>query len=142
MILFFDTSAFVKLLVRETGSDAVLAAAQTAAALAAARLLEIESRSFIGRGVAARFLDRRAARRLRDDLTAWLRGVAVVALDDEIAKAAGDAAERHALRGMDAIHLASALRLAEVSALPVVLASYDEELRVAARRERLGLFPG
>jgi predicted nucleic acid-binding protein len=142
LILFFDTSAFVKLLVRETGSDDVLAAAQGAAALAAARLLEIESRSFIGRSVAARFLDRRGARRLRDDLASWLRGFAVVALDEDIATTAGDAAERHALRGMDAIHLASALRLAAASAMPVVLATYDEELRAAATRERLGLFPG
>jgi len=141
LILFFDTSAFVKLLVRETGSADVLAAAHDAAALAAARLLEIESRSFIGRSLAARLLDRRGARVLRDDLAAWLRGFAVVAFDDDLVTTACDAAERHALRGMDAIHLASALRLAEVSEMPVVLATYDEELRAAASRERLGIFP-
>lgn len=141
MILFFDTSAFVKLLVHETGSDDVLAAAEGAVALAAARLLEIESRSFIGRGLAARLIDRRAARTLRDDLAAWLQGIAVVELDDVVAQSAGDAAERHALRGMDAIHLASALRLATVSQTPVVLATYDSELRTAAVHEHLKLFP-
>lgn len=142
MILFFDTSAFVKLLVQETGSDDVLAAARDAAALAAARLLEIESRSFIGRGLAARLIDRRTARRLRDDLAAWLQGFAVVELDDAVAMSAGDVAERHALRGVDAIHLASAVRLATVSPMPLVVATYDSELRAAAAREHLGLFPG
>lgn len=142
MILFFDTSAFVKLLVEETGSDEVLAAAGAAVGLAAARLLEIESRSFIGRGLAARLIDSRTARTLRDDLAAWLQGLAVVELDDAVAKSAGDVADRHALRGMDAIHLASALRLATVSPMPLVLATYDSDLRAAAAREHLGLFPG
>lgn len=141
MILFFDTSAFVKLLVRETGSDDVLAAAEGAVAVAAARLLQIESRSFIGRRVAAGVIDRSRADRLRDDAQSWWRGFAIVELDEAVATSAGDAAERHALRGMDAIHLASALRLATLSRVPVVLATYDSELRAAAGRERLGLFP-
>lgn len=141
MILFFDTSAFVKLLIRETGSPEVVGAASDAAVLAAARLLEIETRSFIGRRSVARSIDARDARVLRADLARWLAGFAVVELDDVVASSAGDVAERHALRGMDAIHLASALRLAAVSAAPVVLASYDAELRQAASREHLGLFP-
>lgn len=142
MILFFDTSAFVKLLIRETGSTQVVGVARDAGVLAAARLLEIESRSFIGRRSAARLIDARGARLLRDDLATWLAGFAVVELDDVVASSAGDVAERHALRGMDAVHLASALRLAAVSTAPVVLASYDSELRDAATREHLGLFPG
>ena len=141
MILFFDTSAFVKLLIRETGSTEVLGAARDAAILAAARLLEIESRSFIGRRSAARLIDASDGRALRQDLASWLAGFAVVELDDLVASTAGDVAERHALRGMDAIHLASALRIAAVSATPVVLASYDAALRDAASHEHLGLFP-
>ena len=141
MILFFDTSAFVKLLVRETGSSEVVRAARDAAILAAARLLEIEARSFIGRRSAARLIGARDARVLRVDLAEWLAGFAVVELDDVVASSAGDVAERHALRGMDAVHLASALRLAAVSTAPVVLASYDAELRSAASREHLELFP-
>ncbi|HEV2250349.1 MAG TPA: type II toxin-antitoxin system VapC family toxin [Candidatus Limnocylindria bacterium] len=142
MILFFDTSAFVKLLIREAGSPEVLAAARDADTLAAARLLEIESRSFIGRRLVARLIDARHARLLRADLATWLAGFAVVELDEVVASTAGDVAERHALRGMDAVHLAGALRLAAVSAAPVVLASYDSELRDAATRENLGVFPG
>ena len=141
MIVFFDTSAFVKLLIREAGSIQVIGAARDANVLAGARLLEIESRSFIGRRSAARLIDARGARLLRADLARWLAGFAVVELDEVVASTAGDVAERHALGGMDAIHLASALRLAAVSTEPVVLASYDSELRDAATRERLEVFP-
>jgi predicted nucleic acid-binding protein len=57
----------------------------------------------------------------------------VVALDDALARSAGDLAERHALRGYDAVHLASALAIDVPGEL--VIATWDQELAAAALAE-------
>ena len=51
---------------------------------------------------------------------------------------AGAFARRHALRGYDAMHLASAPCLREARGKPVEMACYDDELLAAAQRESLG----
>lgn len=57
----------------------------------------------------------------------------VIALDDQLARTAGDLAERHALRGYDAVHLASALAIDVPGEL--IVATWDEELAAAAVAE-------
>jgi len=57
----------------------------------------------------------------------------VIALDGPLARAAGDLAERHALRGYDAVHLASALAVDLPGEL--IVASWDQELAAAALAE-------
>ena len=55
-------------------------------------------------------------------------------LDDGLAQRAGDLADRHGLRGADAVHLAAAEELADEE---TVFVTADAEQRAAARR--LGL---
>jgi predicted nucleic acid-binding protein len=62
-----------------------------------------------------------------EDLYAQLR---VVAIDDPLARRAGDLAAQHALRGYDAVHLACALYL---DGDDVLLATRDNALNSAAR---------
>jgi PIN domain len=62
-----------------------------------------------------------------EDLYAQLR---TVAIDEALARHAGDLAARHALRGYDAVHLACALALEGDDAL---LATWDDALNAAAR---------
>lgn len=57
-------------------------------------------------------------------------------VDEHIATEAGSLAVKHGLRGMDAIHLASALLFAR--ARPVVV-TWDAELRRAASSEGLAV---
>ena len=57
-------------------------------------------------------------------------------VDETVARMAGSLAETHGLRGMDAIHLASASLLAD--ARPVVV-TWDAELRKAAQAEGLSV---
>jgi len=52
---------------------------------------------------------------------------------------AGDLAEKHGLRGFDAIHLASAVTLREKLASPVTFSCYDIRLQNASQREKLDL---
>lgn len=77
----------------------------------------------------------RASSALRSLEIEW---AAVFALDTDAvtARLAGSLAGRHGLRGMDAIHLASALRVATGG--PVVV-SWDADLRRAAGAEGLAV---
>ena len=62
-----------------------------------------------------------------EDLYAQLR---VIAIDEPLARQAGDLASQHALRGYDAVHLACALN---VEGDDVLLATWDNALNSAAR---------
>lgn len=61
-----------------------------------------------------------------EDLHAELH---VVAIDEQLAREAGELASQHALRGYDAVHLASALA---IEGREVVLVTWDDELGNAA----------
>jgi predicted nucleic acid-binding protein len=54
----------------------------------------------------------------------------IVAIDEPLARHAGDLATQHALRGYDAVHLASALAL---EGDDILLATWDNALNAAAR---------
>jgi predicted nucleic acid-binding protein len=54
----------------------------------------------------------------------------IIAIDEPLARQAGDLASQHALRGYDAVHLASALN---VEGDDVLLATWDNTLNSAAR---------
>lgn len=53
----------------------------------------------------------------------------MITLDDALARTAGALAERHALRGHDAVHLASATAIDERD---LVIATWDRDLASAA----------
>jgi uncharacterized protein len=65
-----------------------------------------------------------------EDLYAQLR---TVAIDEQLARHAGDLTAQHALRGYDAVHLACALAL---EGDDVLLATWDIALNAAARAMR------
>jgi predicted nucleic acid-binding protein len=68
----------------------------------------------------------RAAVRAIDDLCHELE---VIGLDDTLARVAGELAERHALRGYDAVHLASATAIDDPG---LVVATWDRDRASAA----------
>ncbi len=70
-------------------------------------LLVTECRSTIARGARSRRADGAAAARSLDHVWA---SVNTLHVDLRLSARAGDLANRHLLRGMDALHLASALR--------------------------------
>jgi uncharacterized protein len=59
-----------------------------------------------------------------------------VKVTQELIQLAGNLAEKHALRGFDAIHLASAVMLMK-SGMPVVFSCYNEKLQKASFLEKL-----
>jgi predicted nucleic acid-binding protein len=124
-LLYLDSSALVKLVVREAESDALRAfvAARAAAVTSAVAVTEV--------GRAVRRLSPR--RGLADRARLVLDGVALLAVDLEILDRAAALAPAE-LRTLDAIHVASALSLR-----PDLLAfvTYDDRQRAAARRAGL-----
>ena len=61
----------------------------------------------------------------------------VVEISDALVKMAGQVTEKHALRGYDAIHLASAVTLRREGDQPVAFSCFDGRLSLAAHREGL-----
>lgn len=72
----------------------------------------------------------RSAVRSIDDLCEELD---VIGLDVVLARAAGELAERHALRAYDAVHLASAIAIEDPD---LVMATWDRDLAAATAQHR------
>jgi len=136
MIVYLDTSALLKLYVEEIGTPAVVILVEQAEEVATARVTYVEARAALARHRregALRAADlRRAVRELDRKWETYNR----VDLTDPLVHVAGSLAERHALRGYDAVHLAAALDLA-IAGGAVEFATFDGRLTRAARRERL-----
>jgi predicted nucleic acid-binding protein len=137
--LYLDASALVKLLVAEEGSEAVRASAAEATALATSRVTYVEIHSALARMLAGGRLTRRVQQRQLDAFHALWQDAVVVPVDEPLVERAAQLAQRHALRGFDALQLASAVEL--LPAGGTRFASWDERLNVAAARERLELIP-
>ena len=89
---------------------------------------------------AARRADRLTATGYRtavSDFEALHATTLIVGIDDSLARGAGDLAAKHHLRGYDAVHLASALRLGALT----TLVTWDERLQQAAVAAGLAVAP-
>lgn len=136
MILYLDTSALVKLYVEESGSDAIGAAVDAADLVATVRISYAEARAAFARharegGVTAAEL-RRIVRHLDEEWGHY----SVVEVTDGLVRRAGALAERHALRGYDAVQLAALVTL-RLAGGEIMLSSFDDRLTKAARREKV-----
>ena len=137
-IVYFDSSAFVKLVVEEDGSDIAAALWDGCDAAVSSRLAYPEVRAALAAAERAHRL--RPADRLRAE-ESWERywaATRAVALTDTITAHAGDLAGQYALRGADAVHLASLLA---VGAADVLFAVWDQRLRAGAQAARVTLAP-
>ncbi|MGX6447324.1 type II toxin-antitoxin system VapC family toxin [Patulibacter sp. S7RM1-6] len=138
-LLYLDTSALVKLVVREHHSDAVRAGVTAATACTASHLTVVEAHATFARMRAGGRLDGGTYARIASAVDRFWADVAVVPVDGQVVSAGVEIARRHALRGYDAMQLAAALEVARTSV--VTFASFDAELEAAATREGLGLLP-
>jgi len=135
---YLDTSAIVKLMAAETGSDSVKMVVDTSDGLHTCRIAYPEARAAIAAMERGSRLDREGVHAAKVVLEwLWVR-VSVQEVTATLATAAGDLAERHALRGFDALHLAAAL---EVAADDLVMATWDLRLSRAAQTSGLRVLP-
>jgi len=141
LILYLDTSAWVKLYVREAGSEELSTHTAAAEAMAASVVAYPEARTAFARlkaqGISTEVMHQQRLAQLNLDWENMLR----IELGPAIIRAAGDLAEVYGLRGFDSIHLASALWLKEKTSAPLHFAVFDQRLRAAAERAGLAVVP-
>ncbi len=136
MILYLDTSALVKLLIVEQGTDAVREASARAEALATSLLTYAESRSALSRKRREGTLtDESHAELVRRFEGIWSECF-VMHVDESRVRAAGLLSEVHGLRAFDAVHLSAALSLRNPDASLAFLTA-DRRLAQAAEAEGL-----
>ena len=124
----------------EAGSEAVHRLASEAQVVAASRLLHVETRALLARRFADGTLSATDLAEARSNFDGWLRRLYVIEIDASLADEAGQLAERRLLRGMDAIHLASAALIARTGG-ELTFATYDDRLRRAAVAEKMEVLP-
>ncbi|MBA2364889.1 MAG: type II toxin-antitoxin system VapC family toxin [Actinobacteria bacterium] len=141
MKLYVDSSALIKAFVPEEERDTVLELLTRATGVATSRIAYVECRAALSRAKREGRLRARgeslAARNLDDR---WLH-LQVVELDESLTKNAGELTRAHALRALDAIHLASADVIAEESREEVTFACWDRRLWEAAKDSGFMLAP-
>lgn len=132
MILYLDTSAWLKLYVDERGTQEVIAAVQAAELVAISRIAYAEARAALARVLREKRTTLAEHRKRIAALDADYVEVLKVEVSEEVVRQAGELAESHALRGFDAIQLASARWLARKARKPVRLLAFDERVNEAA----------
>lgn len=136
MNTYFETSAIMKLVVVEEGSDEAGAVWDGSDLLITSRLSYAEARAALAAARRAKRLSEKELQGAKTALERRFQEIDLIELTSEVVRSAGDLAERHALRGYDAVHLASALTL---DAESVVLVTWDRDLAQAGRTERFDL---
>lgn len=135
----FDSSAFVKLLVDEHGSEHAARIWNDADLVVASRLALPEVSAALAAAHRAGRLDDAGARTARRQWAGFWAATDVVELTERIAADASRLAGRFVLGGADAVHLASALVLRPSDP---VLVTWDRRLAAAALAAGLAVVPG
>jgi len=137
-LVYFDSSALVKLLVDEAGSDLAAEMWDGCDAALSSRVAYPEVRAALAAAGRHHDLDEGD---LESAEQAWEQYWAVtrpVELTPAVEQHAGQLARVHALRGADAVHLASALAIGDSE---LVVAVWDRRLHGGAQASRLRVAP-
>jgi predicted nucleic acid-binding protein len=134
---YFDTSALIKRFVDERGSEAVAALLKADPMAATSVVAYAEAHAGLAKKLRDHALStsghRRAARAFDADWRALVR----VGVTEQLLALVPALVRRHPLRGLDAIHLASAVRLRTELAEAVRFVAADGRLLAAAEGEGL-----
>lgn len=137
-LVYFDSSALVKLVVEEPGTSLVSGLWDGCDAALSSRLAHPEVCAALW---AARRNSDLTEDGLRSALATWEEfwaAVRPVELTASVERRAGELAGQRALRGADAVHLASALALGSSD---LVVAVWDRRLHAGAVAEQLAVAP-
>ena len=140
MIVYFDTSALIKLYVEEEGSSAVRDLMASLDLAASSNVLPVELRGSLARMSRSARLDATSYDRARADFEEDWPAMTVVPATGVVLAHAAELAERHFLKALDAIHLASALTLSGHED-DLVLSTWDRPLLDAASAEGIRVIP-
>jgi len=113
----------------EPGSELAAELWDRAESVVSSQLIYPEARAAAAAAHRGRRITSATLRRAVDTIDGLCTELEVIGLDQDLARTAGDLAEVHGLRGYDAVHLATALRI-EVDSM--LVATWDGDLARAA----------
>ncbi len=137
-LVYFDSSALVKLVVDELGSELVAELWDGCDAALSSRLAHPEVCAALAAAGRNGDLDEHGLGLAQRAWGQFWSATRPVELTSEVERRAGDLASRHSLPGADAVHLASALALA---ASDLVVAVWDRRLHRGVAGEGLSVAP-
>ena len=137
-IVYFDSSALVKLVVEEAGSDLAAAMWDGCDAALSSRLAYPEVCAALAAAGRNHDLDQAALATAEQAWEEYWSSARPVELTMLVERHAGQLARLHALRGADAVHLASALAIGDPE---LIFAVWDERLHAGARAADLRVAP-
>lgn len=132
-MLYLDSSALVKLYVREAHSADVMALARKSPQWICHQVGYVEVRAALA---AAERLARISAQARSQAVARFVKdwgSISQVQMDDALLERAAELAEGFGLRGYDSVHLAAADRIRGAVGEQLVFACFDERLNRAAR---------
>jgi uncharacterized protein len=133
---YFDTSALVKLLIEEAGTDEAWEAWLDAAPITA-RISFAEVRAALAAAFRGGRLGPTSHERAKDLLGVLWDQMTPIEVDQTLVEHAANLGETHALRGYDAVHLAAAL----AAGAEVFISSNADQLQTARAESVLTLDP-
>jgi hypothetical protein len=136
--VYFDSSAFAKLLIAEDGSDLALSVWNECDVAVSSRLAYPEVRAALAAAWRAGRLTRTQLHAAEERWAEYWPAIWQLELTAAIAVIGGDLAREYALSGADAVHLASVFSIFGESP---VLAAWDRRLRSGAGAAGVRLVP-
>ena len=137
-IVYFDSSALVKLVLDEPGSDIAAAVWNACDAALSSRLAYPEVCAALAAAGRNHDLTESQALNAAAEWERFWASMRPVELSAHVERAAGELATRHSLRSADAVHLASALALGSPDLTVVV---WDHRLHASAIATGLAVAP-
>jgi uncharacterized protein len=129
-LVYFDSSALVKLLAEEEGSDLAAQLWDGCDAAVASRLAYPEVRAALAAAARNHDITDAELDAAERDWDQYWAATRPVELTLAVERHAGQLARAHALRGADAVHLASALAIGDPG---LIIAVWDRRLHAGAR---------
>lgn len=137
-LVYFDSSALVKLVLDETGSDLAAALWNGCDAALSSRLAYPEVCAALAAARRSHDLTESEASAAVSDWEEFWASMRPIELSADVERTAGGLAVAHRLRGADAVHLASALAL---GSMEVTVAVWDKRLHSGAVSAGLAVAP-
>ena len=137
MILYLDTSSLVKLYVEEEESSRVADLVRSSKVTGTSLVAYAEARAAFARRFREKAFTPREYKRLTSSFDEDWDNYLIVRVTKELVRQAGYLAEKHGLRGFDAIHLSSAVTLREELSTRIIFLCFDEKLQIASHVEEL-----
>lgn len=137
MIVYLDTSSLVKLYVEEDESSKVDALVRSSEVTATSIVAYAEARAAFARRFREKAFTPVEHDRIKTFFDKDWSSYLTLSITGDMIRLAGDLAEKHALRGFDSIHLASALELRRELSTSIIFSCFDDNLQKASEREDL-----